>query len=57
MVLPGGTKLVLLLASGPLMGGGSPQQSPLVTRDAAFFTTPRTLDLSSPWPALVHRVS
>ena len=39
------------------MGGRSPQWSPLVTRDAGFFATPRTLNLSSPWLALVHRVS
>ena len=29
----------------------------MVTRDAGLFPTPRTLDLSSLWPALVHQVS
>ena len=57
LVQPGGAELVLLLASRPCMVGRSPQQPPLVRRDVGFFPTPRTLDLSSPWPALVHRVS
>ena len=39
------------------MDGRSLKQSPLIMRDAGFFPTPRTLDLSSPWLALVHGVS
>ena len=57
LVQPRGAELVLLLVSGPWMVGRSLQQCPLAGRDAGFFPTPRTLDLSSPWPALVHRVS
>ena len=51
-----GAELVLLLASRPWMVGRSPQQPPLVRRDAGFFPTPRTLDFSSLQLALVHRV-
>ena len=39
------------------MVGRSLQQPPLVRRDAEFFPTRRTLDVSSPWPSLVYRVS
>ena len=37
--------------------GDLPSSPPLVRRDAGFFPTPRTLDLSFLWLALVHRVS
>ena len=57
LVQPRGAELVLLLASRPRMVGRSPQLPPLVKRDAELFPTPRTLDFSSPWLALVHRVS
>ena len=57
MVQPRGTKLVLLSALGPSMGGRSPQQPPQVESNAGSFPIPGTLDLSSPWPALVYRVS
>ena len=57
LVQPRGAELVLLLALRSWMVGRSPQQPPLVRRDAEFFPTPRTLDISSPWLALVHRVS
>ena len=45
------------LALGPSMGGRSTQQPPWVMRDAGSFPIPGTLDLSSPWLALVYRVS
>ena len=48
MVQPGGTELVFLLASGPSMGGRSPQQSPLVTRDVGYFPTQKL------WTSLLH---
>ena len=57
LVQPGGAGLVLLLASRPCMVGRSPQQPPLVKRDAEFFPTPRTLGFSSLCLTLVHRVS
>ena len=56
LVQPRGAELVFLLALRPWMVGRSPQQPPLVGRDAGFFPTPRTLDFSSLLLALVHRV-
>ena len=38
LVQPGGAGLVLLLASRPCMVGRSPQQPPLVERDAEFIS-------------------
>ena len=57
LVQPGGAGLVLLLASRPCMMGRSPQQPPLVKRDAEFFPTPKTLGFSSPCLTLVYRAS
>ena len=56
LVQPRGAGLVLFLASMSCMVGRSPQQPPLVKKDAEFFPTPRTLGFSSPWLTLVYRV-
>ena len=48
--------MILLLALGPLLFGGSPQQPPLVRMGVVPSTIPKTLGLSLQEVALAHGV-